>query len=54
MYCKNPKKGRTVGRFVTGVIREYDMHALFGCLVVVEPGRVRVGRLSVICIGDLP
>ncbi len=34
----------TVNRLITAFVREYALSNLFGCLVVVEPGRVRVRR----------
>jgi predicted nuclease of predicted toxin-antitoxin system len=37
-----------VNRLVTAFLREYEMPVLSGCLVVVEPGRVRVRRPPVI------
>jgi predicted nuclease of predicted toxin-antitoxin system len=37
-----------VNRFVVAFVREQNLGDLFGCLVVVEPGRVRVRRPQVI------
>ena len=37
-----------VNRFVTAFLGAHDLAALFGCLDVVEPGRVRVRRPPVI------
>lgn len=35
---------RAVNRFIVTFLREYDLTAVSGCLLVVEPGRVRVRR----------